>query len=122
MSTDPDDIGPCYDGCACDHCWKGWTTVSVQRRVQNRIEHIIFNDVEVEHISQEMAKDKVKNALDFLRNTMRDALMEACSYADAYISRAAAAGPLYPPQEYIEAVNKDVERIRELRKVGKPDG
>lgn len=111
-SVDPADVGPCYDLCPCDHCWKGWS-ISPQRKVVNRLMHIVFNDVEVEHISMGMAHDKIKSAVDYLRNTMRDALMETAGIAEVYLSIVTGL-----TKEEIEA---DRVRINELRKVGKPD-
>lgn len=36
--------GPCYDYCACSHCWDGWVTLGKWNRIKNRIEYIITGD------------------------------------------------------------------------------
>lgn len=37
----PDCIGPCYDYCACKHCWNGWTNLKFWRRLVNRLKYVL---------------------------------------------------------------------------------
>lgn len=31
---------PCYDFCACAHCWNGWVELSFWHRLKNRIKYL----------------------------------------------------------------------------------
>ncbi len=33
-------IGPCYDYCACSHCWRGWSGKSFRTRLGWRIQYV----------------------------------------------------------------------------------
>lgn len=33
--------GPCYDYCACAHCWRGWTGIPFRTRLKWRIQYLL---------------------------------------------------------------------------------
>jgi len=60
-----DEEAPCHDECACDRCWKGWTSLTKKMRLINRLQHLAFHDVQVEHIPPSLHQTKVMMAIEW---------------------------------------------------------